>query len=168
VLSVWNDPVNSKMSAKDFFIDYTRLGAGRVCMYLDLPLLYPSPLKKKDWPENSRSDLYQATELFQFFFTEADAANPQKKNINSDISWTRVCDFLPWMKMGDKPGYLMFQGRGYKVAGGWNNLPKKLKDYVLANNPIYQHAPDTYATPNMTSWKYFKKIMEERKKEKNQ
>lgn len=168
VIAVWNDPVNSKMSTKDFFIDYTRLGGGRTCMYLDLPLLYPSPLKKKEWPENSRSDLYQAAELFQFFFNEAEAAGPQKKNVNSDISWTRFCDFLPWMKMGDKPGYLMYQGRGYKVAGGWNNLPKNIRDYVLANNPIYQHAPETYSAPNMTSWKYFKKIMEERKKAANQ
>jgi Protein of unknown function (DUF1838) len=164
VIHVWNDPVNGKLAPKDFYVDYARLGNDRICMYNDIPLLYPSPLKKADWPQSSRSDLYQAAELFQFFFSEKEAAKPKVKNVNCDVSWTRFSDFLPWMKMGDKPGYLMYQSRGYKVMGGFNGLPQNIKEFVLANNPIYAHAPEKYSTPNMTSWKYYKKIIDERKK----
>lgn len=164
VMHVWNDPVNSRNFSSDFGIPFTRLDNGRICFYIDVPLFYPSPLKKVDWPENSRSDMYQAAELFQFFVSEKDIQNKKLKSVPFDIAWTRFSDFLPWMKMGDKLGHMMYSSRGSKLKAGWAGLPQNIKDYVLATNPLYQHAPDKYVTPNMTSWKYFKKIMEDRKK----
>ena len=107
--------------------------------------------------------MYQAAELFQFFVSEKDIQNKKLKSVPFDIAWNRFSDFLPWMKMGDSPGYLMYSSRGSKLKGGWNDLPQNLKDFVLDAAPEYQHAPDKYTAPNMTSWKYFKKIMEERK-----
>lgn len=163
VLHVWNDPVNSKNMAKSFSIPYTRLANGRICFHIDVPLFYPSPLKKADWPANSRSDMYQAAELFQFFVSEKDLHNKKLKSVPFDIAWNRFSDFLPWMRMADSPGHLMYSSRGSKLKNGWVDLPQNIKDFVLATAPEYQHAPATYASPNMTSWKYFKKVMEERK-----
>lgn len=162
VIPVWNDPVNAILENDGFSIDYMHMGKNQLCFYLDLPLFYPSPLKKKDWPLNSRSDMYQAAEMFQFFVNEKDLYNKKIKNAPCDIAWTRVCDFLPWMQMGDKPGYLLFSSRGWKLKDGWNDLPQNIKDFVLSNAPEYQHAPTVYTKPNMTSWKYFKKIMEKK------
>jgi hypothetical protein len=164
VIHVWNDPVNSTNRSASFSIPWTRLGDGRICMHIDVPLFYPSPLKKAEWPKESRSDMYQAAELFQFFVSEKDINNRKLKSVPFDISWVRFSDFLPWMKMGDKPGYLMYSSRGWKVKGGFEALPAKIKDFVNANHPEYAHAPEKYGSPNMTSWKYYKKIMEERKK----
>lgn len=161
VIPVWNDPVNAVLNKDEFGIDYIRMSKNRICIYADIPLLYPSPLKKADWPKNSRSDWYQGAELFQFFFNESDAAKKNSKNIPCDISWTRFSDFLPWMQMSAQPGYLMYQSRGYKLQNGWKDLPSYLKEFVIANKPEYAHAPEQYSKPNMTSWKYFKKIMEE-------
>jgi Protein of unknown function (DUF1838) len=163
VMHVWNDPVNSKNNAKNFSIPFTRLDNNRICFYIDVPLFYPSPLKKAEWPLNSRSDMYQAAELFQFFVSEKDVQNKKLKSVPFDIAWTRFSDFLPWMNMGETPGYLMYSSRGTKLMGGWNALPQNIKDFVLKTNPEYQHAPAAYTTPNMTSWKYFKKVMEGRK-----
>jgi hypothetical protein len=167
VLHVWNDPVNSRNTAKDFSIPMMKLSNDRLCFYIDVPLYYPSPLKKADWPQNSRSDMYQAAELFQFFVSEKDIQNTKKKSIPFDIAWNRFSDFLPWMKMADSPGYLMYSSRGSKLKGGWDALPQNIKDFVLKTAPEYQHAPDKFTAPNMTSWKYFKKVMEERKKQMN-
>jgi hypothetical protein len=167
VLHVWNDPVNSRNTAKDFSIPMMKLANDRLCFYIDVPLYYPSPLKKADWPQNSRSDMYQAAELFQFFVSEKDIQNTKKKSVPFDIAWNRFSDFLPWMKMADAPGYLMYSSRGSKLKGGWNDLPQNIKDFVLKTAPEYQHAPDKFIAPNMTSWKYFKKVMEERKKQMN-
>jgi hypothetical protein len=167
VLHVWNDPVNSTNTAKDFGIPYMRLDGGRICFYIDVPLYYPSPLKKAEWPENSRSDFYQAAELFQFYVSEKDLNNKKLKSVPMDIAWTRFSDFLPWMRMGDKPGYLMYSSRGTKLSKGWVGLPQNIKDFVLSTNPSYAHAPTEYVKPNMTSWKYFKKVMEERKAAQN-
>lgn len=164
VVPVWNDPVNATIRYANFKVTYKRLGDGRVNLFNDVTLSYPSPLRKTDWPDNSRSDVYQGAEFFNFFCNEKDLANKKLDNINVDISWTRFSDFLPWMKMGNRPGNLLYQSRGWKLKGGWDALPQPLKDFVKANYPEYQHAPETYTTPNMTSWRYFKKIMEERKK----
>jgi len=164
VLPVWNDPVNQTFYYGDFLVPYQRMGASRICMFNDVPLSYPSPLKKAEWPDNSRSDVYQGAEMFNFFCSEKDIQNKKLNNVNADISWSRFSDFLPWMKMGSLPGNLLYQSRGWKIKGGWDGLPQKLKDFVMANKPEYAHAPSSYEKPNVTSWKYFKKIMLERKK----
>lgn len=164
VFHVWNDPVNVLLKKGRFSVDYVRMDAGRICFNIDLPLFYPSALKKKDWPQNSRSDMYQAMEMFQFFVNEKDLNSKKVKNATCDISWTRISDFLPWMRMGDKPGHLVFSSRGWKLKAGWDGLPQQVKDIVMQEHPEYRHAPDTYMSPNMTSWKYFKKVMEDRNK----
>lgn len=162
VFHVWNDPVNVLLKKGRFSLDYVRMDAGRLCFNIDLPLFYPSALKKKDWPQNSRSDMYQAMEMFQFFVNEKELNNKKVKNATCDISWTRISDFLPWMRMGDKPGHLVFSSRGWKLKAGWDGLPQPIKDIVMQEHPEYRHAPDTYLSPNMTSWKYYKKIIEGR------
>jgi Protein of unknown function (DUF1838) len=164
VFHVWNDPVNSKNTAKDFGLPMMKLANDRLCFYIDVPLFYPSPLKKADYPKNSRSDMYQAAELFKFYFSEKDINNKKLKSVPCDISWTRFSDFLPWMNMGDMPGQLMYSSHGTKLKKGWDDLPQNIKDFVLKTAPEYQHAPEKYVTPNMTSWKWFKKIMEARGK----
>jgi Protein of unknown function (DUF1838) len=164
VLHVWNDPVNSRNTSSDFSLPMMRLSNDRICFNIDVPLFYPSPLKKADWPKNSRSDMYQAAELFKFYFSEKDINNKKLNTVPSEISWTRFSDFLPWMNMGDAPGYLMYSSQGSKLKGGWNALPQNIKDFVMKTAPQYQHAPEKFTSPNMTSWKYFKKVMEEKKK----
>jgi hypothetical protein len=164
VIHVWNDPVNSINKTNSFSIPWTKLDNGRICFHIDVPLYYPSPLRKADWPQSSRSDMYQAAELFQFFVSEKDLQNPKLKSVPFDISWVRFSDFLPWMKMADRPGYLMYSSRGTKLSGGFKALPENIRNFVMASNPEYAKAPEKYSTPNMTSWKYYKKVMEERKK----
>ena len=163
VMHVWNDPVNSMSKSSSFSIPYTRLDNGRICFHIDVPLFYPSPLKKTEWPQSSRSDMYQAAELFQFFVSEKELHNPKVKSVPFDISWVRLSDFLPWMRMGDKPGYLLYSSRGTKLKDGFKALPQNIRDFVMATHPEYARAPEKYTAPNMTSWKYYKKVMDERK-----
>jgi Protein of unknown function (DUF1838) len=164
VLHVWNDPVNQTFRYGRFMCPTQQLANGRINLYNDITLTYPSPLKKADWPDNSRSDVYQGAELFNFFCDEKLLLDPKTKNVNADISWSRFSDFLPWMKMGARPGNLLYQSRGYKMKS-FDALPQHMKDFVKANKPEYTTAPEQYSTPNMTSWKYFKQVMEERKKQ---
>ncbi|MBK8056129.1 MAG: DUF1838 family protein [Saprospiraceae bacterium] len=162
VVHVWNDPVNQTYALKgrfgDWGVPYKKMGNGRVAMYSDIFLMYPSPLPVKDFPENSRSDQYQAAELFQFFLDEKQLLNPKTKNIYSEVGWTRVSDFLPWMRMGSKPGNLVYQCRGFKTNGGFETIPEEFRSYILKHKPEFAAPPKTYATPNMTSWKYFKEL----------
>jgi hypothetical protein len=165
VLHVWNDPVNQQLLLKgrfgDWGVPWMRMGEGRVAMYSDIFLYYPSPLKKEDFPENSRSDMYQAAELFQFFIGEEELNDRSKPSVYSEVGWTRISDFLPWMRMGERPGNLVYHCRGYKIMdGGFEALPKQMREYVLKNQPRFAGAPKTFTQPNETSWTYFKKQQE--------
>jgi hypothetical protein len=163
VVQVWNDPVNQKFILKgkygDWGVPFTE-NAGRVAMYSDIFLTYPSPLSVADFPENSASDTYEAAELFQFFFNKADVNNPNMANVPCDMSWTRMAPYLPWMRMGQRPGNLVYQCRGYKLSGAdaWLQIPQQMREYILKNKPEFQHAPDVFVAPNETSWTYFKKL----------
>ncbi len=163
VVQVWNDPVNQKFMLKS---DRGSWGVpfqeheDRIVMYSDIFLHYPSPLKVAEFPENSASDMYEAAELFQFFFSKKDLNNPALTSIPVEVSWTRVGPYLPWMRMGQRPGNLVYQCRGYKITGpkAWEKLPKQMRDYVIQHHPEFAHAPDTFEAPNETSWTYFRKI----------
>lgn len=162
VVHVWNDPVNQTYQLKgrfgDWGVPYKKQGNGRIAMYSDIFLLYPSPLPVKDFPENSRSDQYQAAELFQFFIDEKQLLDPNTKNVYSEVGWTRISEFLPWMRMGNKPGYLVYQCRGHKTSGGFETVPEDFRNYILKHKPEYATPPATFTSPNMTSWKYFKEL----------
>lgn len=165
VIHVWNDPVNQtflEQSARGpFRIPFDDLGNGTLCLYFDVLLAYPSPLPRADFPLYSQSDLYQGAELFQFFVDEQDLAG-DAPSIPASNSWTRIGPWVPWMEMADRPGNLLYQCRGAKLAGGYADLPQSIRDYVDANGRQYAHAPDSFETPNETSWTYMKKVLAER------
>ena len=71
-------------------------------------------------------------------------------------SWTRTGPWLPWMKMGTRAGYLLYCGHGKKFAR-FEDLPTDVQEYTRKNYPLYMSSPRSYATPNETSWTYYKK-----------
>ena len=171
VIHAWNDPVNQQFpyiikenynqnpkESKVYGIPYSQLGEDMICFYADIFLTYPSKITRKEFPDNVQSDLYQGAELFQFFVRKSDLENPMLTDIPATVSWTRIGQWLPFMKLGDKKGNLVYQCRGYKVLEGFEGLPKDIKEYVRAKQPIFEHAPTEYSSPNETSWTYFKKV----------
>lgn len=163
VLHVWNSPVNQEQKLEGRFgpwgVNHNKLGDDMICMNADIFLAYPSPLTMKEYPENSQSDLYEAAELFQFFFSEADVNNPDLASVDCTISWTRLGPWLPWLGMAQRQGNMVYQGAGYKLMeSDYDKMPKVLRDYVMNNKPEYRHAPGEYTSPNETSWTYFKKM----------
>jgi hypothetical protein len=164
VVHAWNNPVNAALYYNKTYMDYTLLGNGNVCMNADLLLFYPSPLPKEKYPLNSRSNNYHGAEFFNFIGKLKNIKKRNVKNAYADLSWARYCDFLPWMRMTDKPGYLLYHSRGWKVDGGFKNLSPSLKNYILTHDQSFAHPPSKYSKPNMTSWRYFK-MLEDHKKE---
>jgi hypothetical protein len=164
VVPVWNDPVNSFMPRSDgdwqFEMPYTLLADGRVSWNLDILLAYPSPLPADSFPEFSASNLYQGAELFHFFVSMEDLENESLTSVPTQISWTRFGQWLPWMRMGDRPGYLIYHCAGYKLPGGFDSLPDDLKQLVLETNPEFADAPSEWESPNETSWTYFRHLLD--------
>ena len=158
VLHIWNDPVNLPMRLDGprgpFYAPVTEIG-DELFFNVDVFLAYPSPLPRADWPEESQSDLYQAAELFQFFTKKA-AISSTDPAAPCLVSWTRLGPWLPWMKMGDRPGQLVYHCRGAKL-GSFDELPARIKQRVEADGPQYRTAPAEFTQPNETSWTYYKR-----------
>jgi hypothetical protein len=73
------------------------------------------------------------------------------------ISWVRVSDWMPWMKMQGRDGQLVFNAMGNKLKN-FSELPAVLKDEIALNYPTYTAPPPVDdARPNETTWTVFKK-----------
>lgn len=68
------------------------------------------------------------------------------------------------MKMGDRPGVVVFHTAGLRV-NGWDDVPDVVRNEVKQNWPAWLEAPPIDdQRPNMTSWDQFKRWMESKAK----
>jgi hypothetical protein len=159
VIQVLNDPVNSRWAAPKAGeagrLPFVQNGDD-VILRLDVPLAYPNPLLPAEFPAESTGPMYLASEHFTFFAKASDLQNKAATSVPSTWAWARTGPWLPWMKMGGRPGYLLYSGHGKKFAK-FDDLPADVRDFTRANHPSYQSSPATYVTPNETSWTYYKK-----------
>lgn len=158
VLPVWNDPVNNLLPNQGGLSPVAVTDLGDKASYsIDAFLSYPSPLPRQTYAAYSQSDTYQGAELFNFYVDKEDLANPALPSVPSQISWTRLGPWLPWMQMADRPGQMVYHARGAKLEDGVKDLPQDLRDFVSGQQPKYLSAPERWSRPNETSWTYFKK-----------
>ena len=128
----------------------------------DLFPSYPNPLGgDARFIDYTPNPTYQAAELFKLTVPTEDLLNPERISVSKLIlSWDRIGLWLPWMKMGDRAGQLIYSASGLKV-NGFNDLPKLLQDEINTRVPLYKNAPKAPVYgEDMTSWKYFKKHFE--------
>lgn len=79
------------------------------------------------------------------------------------ISWVRISRWLPWMKMGDRDGLVVFHTAGMRLDS-WEQLPEVVRREVDARYPTYKAPPPLDdPRPNETSWTVFKKFIDERR-----
>jgi hypothetical protein len=160
VVHIWNDPVNQKMREENpwgpFRVPVTEID-DQVMFNMDIFLAYPSPLPRSEFPENSQDDTYRAAELFQFFCKRADIEGAAP-SVPALVSWTRLAPWLPFMRMGDRPGRLVYHGRGAKLRDGYPGLPAWMRERVESAKPEFATAPREITGPNETSWTYFRKL----------
>lgn len=166
VVHVANDPVNTRpMFAQGpggpFKFDAV-IKEGFGFWQLDVPLFYKNPLGS-DYQQYVGGD-YQGMELFTFFFNEKRLLDgAMAEDMDVQVAWARVSQFMPWMEMGGRVGYIIFSGAGKRVAG-FDALPDVLKTEISANYPEYKVPPPLDdARPNETSWTYFKKVIDKKK-----
>ena len=160
VAHIWNDPVNQQWRLGGprgpWRVPVTGIGE-ELFFNVDVFLAYPSPLPRAEFPEHSQDDLYQAAELFQFFCKRRDVEDTSLASAPTLCSWTRLGPWLPWMRMADRPGMLVYHGRGAKLAGGFGDLPQWIRSRVESERPLFAEAPREFTATNETSWTSFKK-----------
>jgi len=164
---VANDPVNSRPTyamsedGKPYEAKMMRMGDW-LMMPVEVPLFYKNPLAGdyQDFVGNH----YQAMEIFDFVMPAKSALDPKTKDINGTVSWVRLSDWLPWMKMGGRAGSMVHNAVGTKVKS-FAELPAVLRDEVARNYPTYTAPPPLDdQRPNATSWTEIKKKIDAGKK----
>lgn len=166
VVHVTNDPVNAPVSWAKGERGPAKFRGQQLedkFMYtFEAPLFYANPLAGEY--QDYVGGTYHAMEIFNFIVDKDELLDASKDTAFATVSWTRISKLLPWMKMGDRPGYMIFSGSGKKLRGGYAALPEGIKKEIALNHPTYNHAPPLDDTrPNETSWTYFKKVMEKKK-----
>ena len=166
VLHVSNDPVNQAPSypvgprGPATWAGVSRSGLGTLAF--EVPLFYKNPLAG-EYQENV-GGYYHATEMFLFYYRDEELLDPTRDSINVQVGWTRLSSWLPWMEMGGRAGELYFHGTGLKVES-YDKLSEVTRKEIEANYPLYKTPPDLDDNrPNETSWTYFKKVTDSKKK----
>lgn len=161
VLHIANDPVNQppqfpkSASGTPYSIPTLRREGRWFLMPFEAPLFYTNPLQGayQDWVGGK----YHAMEIFDFAFDAAEMLDTKNATAYPTVSWVRISDFLPWMKMRGRQGQLVFNAMGNKLKS-FDELPAVLKTEIATNYMIYNAPPPVDdKRPNETSWTVFKK-----------
>ncbi|HEY9301741.1 MAG TPA: DUF1838 domain-containing protein, partial [Phormidium sp.] len=123
----------------------------------DIFSTYSNPLAAEaKFADYSPNPIYQSVELFKLTVSTKELLNPEISSVDKvQLYWDRIGPWIPWMKMGERPGHLIYSAYGGKVDGV-DELPQLLKDEIHTRMPLYKHAPKSFlATEDATSWLYF-------------
>lgn len=162
VLHVANDPVNFEVyeTGRDGqpAVWSGETGGGMWWQRSTFPLWYPNPLGGPYQAEVGGT--YHATELFNFFGRTEDLLDPETTIAKVTVGWSRMSDWLPWMKMNGREGLFWVHTAGRKLDS-WDELPEVMKNEIAEHYPEYTAPPPTGdPRDNMTSWKYYRGVAE--------
>jgi hypothetical protein len=171
VVHVANDPVNARdwfcsrdkdgkpvdRSEGTFFKDDLLLEGGGAAR-----LFYKNPLAG-DY-QDYVGGTYHAMEFGTSAATAKEALDAKDTELeDAVISWGRISRWLPWMKMGDREGVVVFHTAGMRLDS-WDQLPEVVRREVETNYPAYKAPPPLDdPRPNETSWTVFKRFIDEQR-----
>lgn len=167
VMHIANDPVNGRPSfpigadGKPYTISLKRMGPW-LQMPVEVPLFYHNVLGG-DYQAYVGNE-YHAMEIFDFAARADEMLDTSRPTAYPSVSWVRVSNWMPWMKMGSRQGLIVFNAMGAKLKS-YDELPEVLKKEIAANYPAYTAPPPgDDARPNETTWTVFKKKVDAQKK----
>lgn len=155
VMHVANSPVQGLFKGKF----PAQIEGDSTTFVFDIFPSYPNPLAEDEqFAEYSPNPFYQAAELFKITVPTADLVNPDIPSVTQlRLSWDRIGPWLPWMKMGDRIGHLIYSATGSKVSS-FTDLPPLLQTEINTRVPLYKQAPKAFIEgQDMTSWLKFQK-----------
>ncbi len=166
VIHVANDPVNMRAPTHALREDRTphrirlRHYGDTLVASNEVPLFYTNPLAG-DYQDYVGGH-YHAMEIFNTFYPAADLLDPRVTRIGeSRISWQRISGWLPWMKMGSRPGLLVFNATGFSTFDRSKVAPI-LRQVLDERYPDYWTPPPVDdARPNETTWTVTKRAIDE-------
>lgn len=165
VMHIANDPVNQRpqfpYAADGTPYKFAGRREGRwIFAPFEAPLFYTNPLAG-DY-QDYVGGKYHAMEIFDFAYDAEEILNTKNATAYPIVSWVRISDWMPWMKMRGRQGQMVFNAMGNKLKS-FDELPKVLKDEIALNYPTYTTPPPLDdQRPNETTWTVFKKWIAEK------
>lgn len=164
VMQIANDPVNMRPSypysadGKPYKIEGIHRQGKWLLMPIEIPLFYHNELAGdyQDYVGNK----YHAMEIFDFSILADEILDTKNPTAYPTVSWVRISDWMPWMKMRGRQGQMVFNAMGAKLKK-YDELPKVIKDEIALNHPEYTAPPPADdARPNETTWTVFKDMID--------
>ncbi len=168
VLHVANDPVNMRDYRFEKDADGNpsspwtgRLYGDLIAGSFEVPLFYKNPLggEYQDYVGGT----YHAMEIFNTFYDAKKVMDTEVASIGqSNLAWSRVAQWLPWLEMGNRAGLMVFNATGFSTFDK-SKIPTKLMAILERKYPLYLTPPPLLdKRMNETSWTVFRKHMEEK------
>ena len=155
VFHIANDPVNGVFARKGNPVlspPYPYVTYGDVIAFQwDFYIFKPADLKRDEYPLYSSGNMDQHAELWGIQGRKSDVLNPDITSGQCSLSWSRVAGWLPFMQMGNSPGFMTFHSQCVKLLGGVTELPRYILDHTEKHYPKYLEAPTEWNGPQMTS-----------------
>ena len=158
VMHVANNPVQGRFKGKF----PAQVDGDNTTFVFDLFSTYPNPLATEPkFADYSPNLTYQAAELFKITVPTEELLNPEILSVSKlQLCWDRIGPWVPWLKMGNRPGQLIYSAYGGKV-NGFTELPQLLQDEINTRVPLYKNAPQSCLdVEDITSWLYFQKYFD--------
>ena len=157
---VANNPVMGGFGPGDGEFPLDTVMNGKIATSVqDINLYYPNPMAHQEhFMEYSPQDWYEGGEFFKWFI-DADELKTEGPSISDKAyyAWSRTSQWLPWMKMGDRPGTLLYSTTG-SVVDSIDDLPPYMVKDIRERLPLYANAPKCVLDmEDETSWTYFMK-----------
>lgn len=166
VVHVANDPVQFVIGNDSVSFPYNVQAKNMATFQTTTNLFYPNPLYgvPELMPYGGWYKNYEGSEIFTFFVPESELLNASSSFAPGlHFSWTRVSQWLPFMKMNGMQGSMLFNAVGSRTEFG--DLPQWLQADINNRLPLYHNAPRCMlAVPDVTSWSYFREHFDDYKK----
>lgn len=154
IVQIVNNPIQGYFQGKF----PAQVEGERTTFAFDIFPTYPNSLTKEPkFVEYSPQPTYETAELFKLTVSTADLLNSKLITISElELNWNRIGQWLPWMRMGKTPGYLIYTASGKKV-NDFTQLPELLQIEINTHYPSHKEAPSShYNVEGMNSGIYFK------------
>lgn len=166
IMHVANDPVNMRgfvyekpaEGEKPLEMTFRRYGDIAVSSY-EVPLFYENPLGGKY--QQYVGGTYHAMEIFNTYYQAKNLLNRRVKDVGqSNIGWSRVAQWLPFLEMGNREGWMIFNATGFSTFKK-SEIPDNLMKILEEKYPLYLTPPPLDdPRPNETTWTVFKDKLE--------
>lgn len=131
-------------TGKPFNYPYKKLGDD-FWMTKDGYINSPHWLKKDEWPMEASGERLTVQTSSTLKGKWSDIINPAITAAPTDFAYAATSDWLPWMLMGQTPGYVLWHSAGKKLMD-LKDAPSEAVDAVRRIHPIWFTRPDPWPT----------------------